>query len=273
MKKYKCNKSNTVLKIGEKNMGKRCFRYLMLFAIVGICGCASTKTVTAEYVVLPESITNINEVRNLLIEPPVINFSGNYFKNDDLQIAKNYLTKSIAANIYKEGFYNVTDSFWGDGESTSLRKVQALLKEYNYPHGYDSISSDSVKCARLKILANININKEKSIAKDSIKLKNIRFKTEYVKGVPMSVPANTSIKVVNVNLKEVSLYGGGSIKAILYNNQGKEIYNKTFKNNNFSFKLTENKTPEALPTIIGLINKMFENDIKTIVADVSPHYI
>ncbi len=123
-------------------MKKRLFPLFVLpaTALLLAAGCASDKKVTASYLLPARKIANVRDVDVLAIEP-VVRLSGNQaMEGDDRRIA-GLARQMLSMELYRRGFYQVTDDLWGSLDGAAA--MGSAIVQKGSRHGYSTLVTET----------------------------------------------------------------------------------------------------------------------------------
>lgn len=240
-------------------------------SLLMIAGCnVAFEKVTAEYVMPPATIKNIQAIDTIDIVPSVT-LSGNAIKSNDKTYANGALVQRIAARLCQEGFYRTTDIAWGNTDG--VEKLDAAIAKKKSLHGKTGLSTDSdFARAKLSVTLNAKINNKHTKKNVLYTLEDVPYIQKKVGKMPVGVPDISRAKITKVT-RQVDIFsitGSGNLKVKLTDKNGKLVYEKNFANLSYHFE-TSDANHNALPLNAAVIAKMIVPAIETIVADISPH--
>lgn len=241
---------------------------LILIATVTLfftAGCVQQEGVYANYVMPPKKIQNISEIKDIKINLNKLSISG-FSKNVKPDIQE-MVEGKLSAIINKEQFLNVYDN-------AINKDIIRFNKNSKNHHGYGKFYADNPKFATLQLQIDLKLVKNSGVDNVQTTLKYQAYGVEYSKkGVPMAKPSGdpkytkVSTKVDYTDYKLVA-----NINAIIYNNQKKVIYNKTFNNITLTKKIGGDTLKSAdIPTELELVSSLLVPKFTEIIFDISPH--
>ena len=247
-----------------------------LVIILMLSSCVSKRgKIRASYVIPPDKVQNVNDINTIMIKKPEIKIKGNYLTNKDVPNIQNFVQRKISSDLYREGFYRVGDILWGNGESVGLKNIQGVFKEQEYPHGFNLLSTPTLKVATLELTVNAEINRQQKLENRQQKLVRTPYIIKRKKGTPFSVPdlKNTTSKTVTYKVKINDIISKASLKVVLKDKNGKVVYQKVINGGQKKFKLGGTAKPAPIPTAVEIIAETLSSGIDQVIKDISPHYV
>ncbi|WP_462323688.1 hypothetical protein [Desulfoplanes sp.] len=245
---------------------------LVCLGLLGGCQQAQKRSLMAKYIVPPDVVRDVSSIQNLAIAPPRVVLSGRYGKRSELRpVFVNCLNQRLASGIYRERFFNVQDEIHGNA-----RGLGRLDKTFAKAHGYSIKPARLIRRAEIRTRANVSLTRSTGKDRMVTSLASIPYSVQYSDdGVPYSVP-NYDGQVVEEHVSQVpfvKITAKGDLRVEVRDNQGRVVYEKTFKNLSFEKKVGGDNPAEALPTVLEIASSLFDASIAEVVRDISPHKV
>ena len=249
-----------------------CALFILVLSLIMFSNCAPQREIYAKYSLPPNSVLDFAPLRNLHIQSLNVRIRGNYRPLGQQSVFESYLRDRLAALIYKEHFYKMSDVIYRnyDGE----KQLQSLLKGQ---HGYDLIHSHKPGSAKIYIKTAITINRTRGTDMVKTTLITLPYKTiyknEHGNRVPYSKPnyAGQTVKTVSTRVPYEEVSANASLTISIKDKNGRLKYSRSFKNLKFKKKVGGGGDISAPPTALEVAGELFNSPLETIVADISPH--
>ena len=142
-------------------------------ALLLACGCASDKNVTASYLRPARAISNVHAVDVLAIDP-VVRLTGNQATEGDDRLVAGLARQMLSMELYRRGFYRVTDDLWGSLDGAAA--MGASIVQKGSRHGYSALLTDSdIVKATLRIEIELSYDIQQSRQTQTFELKTIPY--------------------------------------------------------------------------------------------------
>lgn len=247
--------------------------------LLALTGCF-TPTITADYIMPPEAISDINAIDTMEI---VVNVD--MANKEDAAVAKGIICEKIAAGFANEGFFRTTDLIWGNPDGAS--QMHAMMQAKDSKHGYARITTAPVKPrARMEINFQANVRSSERDLDVKTKLEKVYYRKTYRSQeiswgsgenrrretirVPESKPYKTETSVASSIVRQYTVMATGSMNVKVIDKNGKTVYQKSFNKLQASANCDHNSM-QALPDNSSLISLMSNEPVATIVKELSPH--
>lgn len=244
-----------------------------LLSALYLSGCTTTDRVEVTYLEAPKAIKNIQGISKIKINTKV-KLSGGSVSPKDSYFIKEDITHRLASKLHEEGFYETIDVICGD--STGPQKLQKLMVNKGYPHGYGTYhTAPCAKCARMEIALIVNFDQKEKMEEEKFTLYRTPYKrTDEDDEVPDSEPdtdqKSKSEKKITYSVHQLS--AEGSMNVVFYTKENKKVYERNFDNITQTFKQDVSHIG-SLPVSSCLVSQMFMPCLKAIIKDISPHTI